>query len=425
MFGGKIYFNSPNIKDNLKNGEPCMLIKKHDRSRRDFLKAAGAESVGSIFAAFNPLTEASEGPKTMPTRPFGKTGIDVPILAFGGSLDTSLSLLVLRQAFKWGVTYWDTANTYMGGKSEKGIGKYLEKYPEDRKRIFLVTKSHAWTLSGLSQDLDLSLERMKTDYIDLFFVHSVRSISDLDDETKVWAEKKKAQGKIRFFGFSTHSNMEACMLGASKLGWIDGIMMRYNYRRMHTDEMKRAVEACAGAGIGLTAMKTQGGGQVNTDSDTELKLAGRFLQKGFTDAQAKLKAIWDNPNISCICSEMPNMTFLMSNVAAALDKTKLSVRDMGLLRKYAQETRSHYCAGCADICESSVQGNVPVSDVMRCLMYARSYGNRQRGKTLFQKIPVMTRRQMTVTDYSLAEQRCPQNMPIGKLMKEAVDIFHI
>ena len=400
-----------------------MLKEKHNWSRRDFLKAAGAVSVGSILTGFDPLTEASEGPKQVPTRSFGKTGISVPILSFGGSLDTSMSLLVLRQAFKWGVTYWDTANTYMGGKSEKGIGRYLEKYPEDRKRIFLVTKSHAWTLNGLSRDLDVSMERMKTDYIDLFFIHSVRSINDLDNETKIWADKKKAQGKIRFFGFSTHSNMEACMLGASKLGWIDGIMMRYNYRRMHTDDMKRAVEACTGAGIGLIAMKTQGGGPVNTDSDTELKLAGRFLQKGFTDAQAKLKAVWDNPDISCICSEMPNMTILMSNVAAALDKTKLSAQDIGLLRQYAQETRSHYCAGCADICESSVQGYVPVSDVMRCLMYARSYGNLQRAKIQFQKLPVITRRQMTLTDYSLAEQRCPQKMAIGKLMREAVKAF--
>ena len=397
-----------------------MLIKKHNLSRRDFLKATGAASVGSILTAFNSLTEASEEPRKMPTRPFGKTGINVPILAFGGSLDTAMSLLVLKQAFKWGVTYWDTANTYMGGKSEKGIGKYLGKYPEDRERIFLVTKSHAWTLNGLSQDLDLSLERMKTDYVDLYFVHSVRNISDLDDETKVWADKKKAQGKIRFFGFSTHSNMESCMLGASKLGWIDGIMMRYNYRLMHTDEMKKAVEACTKAGIGLTAMKSQGGGQVKTDSDTELKLAGRFLQKGFTDAQAKLKAVWDNPDICCICSEMPNMTILMSNVAAAMDKTKLSIRDMELLRHYARETSSHYCAGCADICESSVQGNVPISDVMRCLMYVRSYENPQRAKTQFQKLPVNTRRQMTLTDYSLAEQRCPQKMAIGKLMREAV-----
>lgn len=397
-----------------------MFIKKLNRSRRNFLKVASAASVGSIFAAFNPLTEASQEPQTIPTRPLGKTGIDVPILAFGGSLDTSLSLLVLRQAFKWGVTYWDTANTYMGGKSEKGIGKYLEKYPEDRKRIFLVTKSHAWTLSGLSRDLDLSLERMKTDYIDLFFLHGVRSISDLDNETKIWAGKQKSQGKIRFFGFSTHSNMEACMLGASKLGWIDAIMMRYNFRMMNTDDMKRAVEACIRAGIGLTAMKTQGGGQLTTDNDTELKLAGSFLRKGFTDAQAKLKAVWNNPDISSICSEMPNMTILMSNVAAALDKTKLSVQDMRLFGQYAQETRSNYCAGCADICESSIQENIPVSDVMRFLMYARSYGDGQRGKKGFQKIPETIRRQMILTDYSMSEQKCPQKMAIGKLMREAV-----
>jgi hypothetical protein len=54
-------------------------------------------------------------------------------------------------------------------------------------------------------------------------------------------------------------------------------------------------------------------------------------------------------------------------------------------------------------------------------MYARSYGNHQRGKTRFQKIPVVTRSQMTVTNYSMAEQRCPQEMAIGKLMREAVE----
>jgi predicted aldo/keto reductase-like oxidoreductase len=400
-----------------------MATNKHNPSRRDFLKVAGAAGLGPILTACSKLADASEGQPTIPVRPFGKTGVDVPILSFGGSLDTSLSRLLLRQAFKWGVTYWDTANSYMGGRSETGIGKYLEKYPEDRKKIFLVTKSHAWTLNEMGRDIDRSLERMQTDYIDLFFVHAVRSINDLHDETKVWAEKKKAQGKIRFFGFSTHSNVEACMLAASKLGWIDGIMMRYNYRLMHTDQMKRAVEACAKAGIGLTAMKTQGGGQVTTDSDTELKLAGRFLKKGFTDAQAKLKAVWENPHISAICSEMPNMTILMSNIAAAMDKTKLTASDMGLLRQFAQETRSYHCSGCADICESSIQEKIPVSDVMRCLMYARSYGNRERGRHQFKKIPLRTRRQMVVTDYSLAEQMCPQKMPIGNLMKAAVMEF--
>ena len=99
--------------------------------------------------------------------------------------------------------------------------------------------------------------------------------------------------------------MENCLLGASKLGWIDCIMMEYNYRLMHTDRMQRAVAACVEAGVGLTAMKIQGGGSIKTNSETELKMAGRFLAKGFTDAQAKLMAVWENPHIASICSEMP------------------------------------------------------------------------------------------------------------------------
>jgi predicted aldo/keto reductase-like oxidoreductase len=357
----------------------------------------------------------------MVTRPFGKTGVEVPILAFGGSLH--LPQLMLRGAIKWGVTYWDTASSYMGGNSEKRIGKYLGKYPEDRKKIFLVTKSHAWTLDGLTRDLNQSLQRMKTDYIDLFFIHSVKHIKELNDNIKGWSEKAKARGKMRFFGFSTHSNMEQCMLEAAKLGWIDGIMMSYNYRLMHTDLMREAVDACANAGIGLTAMKTQGGGSVRTNTETELKLAGRFLKKGFTDAQAKLKAVWENPNIATICSEMPNMTILLSNVAAAMNRTELSSQDMKLLQIYSQETRSGYCAGCTDHCESAMEGTVPIGDVMRYLMYSRSYGDRDRAVRRFNRIPERIRSEMAERDYSLAEQKCRQNIAIGKLMREALNEF--
>ncbi|MEJ2235091.1 MAG: aldo/keto reductase [Syntrophobacterales bacterium] len=388
-------------------------------SRRDFLKAAGAAGVGSVIRPIEGLAKSSDEPLVMPTRTFGKTGVKVPILAFGGSMD--VQQLVLRQAIKWGVTYWDTANSYYGGNSERQIGKYLGKYPEDRNKIFLVTKSHAWTVNGMTRDLTSSLERMKTDYVDLFFVHSVRDIDELSEDIRSWSQKAKAVEKIRFFGFSTHSNMEKCMRKAATLGWIDGIMMSYNYRLMHTDQMKRAVDACAKAGIGLTAMKTQGGGSVGTTTETEITLAGRFLNKGFTDAQAKLKAVWENPNIASICSEMPNMTILMANVAAAHNRTKLSSQDLSLLRHYAQETGSDYCAGCTDLCESALKSNVPIGDVMRYLMYCRSYGDRHRAAMHFNEIPAAIRREMARVDYSLAEQKCPQKMAIGKLMREAVN----
>ncbi len=226
-------------------------------TRRDFLKLTGAAAVGSIISTMGPAGVAAE-PTPVPTRPFGNTGIEVPILSFGGSLH--LPQLMLRQAFLWGVTYWDTASSYMGGNSETRIGKYFSAFPQDRPKIFLVTKSHAWTIAGMSADLDESLRRMNTEYVDLFFVHSVGRIEELDDAKRRWGEKKKSEGKIRLFGFSTHSNMEQCLLDASGLGWIDAIMMSYNYRLMHTDAMRRAVDACAEAGVGLTAMKTQGGG---------------------------------------------------------------------------------------------------------------------------------------------------------------------
>jgi predicted aldo/keto reductase-like oxidoreductase len=396
-----------------------MSKKKSNLSRRTFLKVTGLTGVGTIVAPFNQSVKAIEKEQTMPTKPFGKSGIKVPILSFGGSLNTSMSPLLLRQAAKWGVTYWDTANSYMGGNSEKGIGKYFGRFPEDRKKIFLVTKSHAWNLAEMTKDLNNSLESMKTDFVDLFFVHSVSDISEIDEDTRLWAEKAKSEGKIRLFGFSTHSNMESCLMGASKLGWIDGIMMTYNYRLMHTDRMKRAVDACTKAGIGLTAMKTQGGGQVKTNTETEFELAGRFIKKGYTDAQAKLKAVWENPNIASICSEMPNMTILKANVAAAMNKIKLSFQDMNLLQQYAKETHTDYCVGCSKICESTVNGRVPIGDVMRCLMYLRSYGERNHAYALFNGIPKKVREKITRLDYSLAEKRCPQQMAIGNLMREA------
>ena len=63
---------------------------------------------------------------------------------------------------------------------------------------------------------------------------------------------------------------------------------------------------------------------------------------------------------------------------------------------------------------------VPISDIMRYLMYARSYGDPDLARSLFNGLPLDTRRLMTETDYTRAEGRCPQRMPIGRLMREAI-----
>jgi predicted aldo/keto reductase-like oxidoreductase len=404
-----------------------MSEKKTRFSRREFLKATGAVGIGSLINAAPTMEKmaqaADSGNAVVPTRPFGKTGVNVSILSLGGMFDIPNNQLLMKQALKWGVTYWDTADCYGYGRSEKGIGKFFAKYPETREKIFLVTKSDDRDPDGMTRLLNRSLERLNTDYIDLYFVHGIRGIEELNNETKAWAKKAKAAAKIRFFGFSTHSNMEECMLEAAKRDWIDGIMMTYNYRLMHSNKMKEAVAACSGAGIGLTAMKTQGGGSVGTSTETELKLAGRFLQKGFNDKQAKLKAVWENSKIASICSQMPTITILTSNVAAALDKTSLSAGDLQLLNNYAQETASSYCAGCSDICESALAEEVPVADVMRYLMYYESYGERDRARASYAKLSPQIRERLENLDLSAADKSCPQGLAIAKLMKKATRIL--
>lgn len=403
-------------------------------SRRNFIRTAGLAGLGSALGAVGSLTPAHGSstaklaePMTVPTRPFGKTGVDVSMLALGGELSAS-DLLVFRQAFKMGVTYWDTAHSYGWGKNEKAIGKYFTKFPKDREKVFLVTKAGTSNPQKLAESLNTSLQRMNTSYIDLFFIHYVSNAEkELTDEVKAWAAKAKAEGKIRLFGFSAHKNMENSLLAAAKIGWIDGIMMSYNYRLMVRNKMKRAVDACVKAGIGLTAMKTQAVFSANfyatigSKTDEALKMTESFINKGYSEEQAKLKVVWENPNIASICSAMPNMAILQANVAAALNKKKLSSGDKNRLEQYAQQTAPGYCTGCANICESAVDLNVPISDIMRCSMYHHSYGDREKALTLFNALPPDTKANILMADYSIAEKRCPQKILIGKVLQNAYE----
>ena len=392
-------------------------------TRRGFIKTLGLGGMAAT-AITAPQVIAAQGQdagkvQTVPRRKLGKTGVEVSVLSLGGMFDTINNQLLLRQAYNWGVTYWDTAEGYGSGLSEEGFGRFFTRMPEARKEIFLVTKSHAGTPEKLTESLERSLKRLCTDHVDLYFYHGISGIGEMSEAIKEWAAKMKKAGKLKFFGFSTHSNMEDCLLGAANLDWIDVIMFTYNFRLMHDDKMKKAVAACVKAGIGLVAMKTQGGGPVKTDSEAELQVAGRFLEKGFTDKQAKLKAVWENPNIACICSQMPSLTILSANVEAARDKTTLSRRDFELLQRFAMETRHGYCAGCGDICMEACGGAVPVQDVMRCLMYYRDYGDPDLARDVFAGLTAETRLRMTQADFAKAEKACPQGLAIARLMREA------
>ena len=408
-----------------------------DLNRRDFLKFASSAGVASLLAGKslsgaepNAPAQPAEPKKQeklpeIPMRPLGKTGAKVTILNQGLMFDVIPNLLICQKSLEWGVTMWDTAAGYAGGKSEEGIGMFFEKNPDARKKIFLVTKtSRANGPDEKTERLQTSLERMKTDHVDLVFMHGIGGGDALTDEVKTWAENMKKSGKIRFFGFSTHTNMNGCMTAAAEKGWIDVIMPTCNFRTLQEDETKKAIEACQKAGIGLVAMKSmamarrrRGEAAAPAEADPAEKVLEHFTSKGFSVEQAKLKYIWQNEAISSICVRMPTVAQLGTNVAAAVDKTKLDLADIAAMDRFAKATCDGYCQACLRCENGAYQNSIP--DVMRCLMYYNSYRDPELAREYFAEIPAGFRARLATADFSTAQARCPQGLPIADLMREA------
>ena len=189
-------------------------------NRRQLLKAFGL--LGSIVAlggtrgladALEPVRSSTTG--EIPKRLLGKTGVQVSALCFGGAHwgrieDDAEAIRILHEAIDAGVTFLDNAWEYNGGRSEELMGKALQGR---RQQVFLMTKvcSHGRDKRVALQQLDESLRRLKTDYLDLWQIHEVVYFDDPDRHfapgggAEALLEAKR-QGKVRFIGFTGHKD---------------------------------------------------------------------------------------------------------------------------------------------------------------------------------------------------------------------------
>ena len=382
-------------------------------TRRDLLVAGAALAAGAARAG------ASLAPAPVPTRRFGRASERVSILGLGGYFDPDAGAELLAAAHRLGVRYWEITLA----RGATAHGRYFDANPTHRDDVFLLAKARSATPDEMTRDLQRSLLEARTSRVDCFVVQGVSDPSVLTDAVRVWAERQKAAGAIRHFGFSTHANMATCVGRAAELGWIDGVVTTYNYRLMDDPDLNRAIEACARAGVAVTAIKSQAlptnpVADIGSESEGARSRLKPFLSREAALGQAKLQAVWSDPRVASVLSLMDPRLLEINAAAARAGGPTRGAADA--LREHARATASSYCAGCANTCESRLPAGVPVSRVMRYLMYANGYGDPTRARAAFAALPDSARRAMADADYRRAESACPQHIPIRARMSEAL-----
>ncbi len=272
-----------------------------DQGRRGFLKAGlSATAIGAgglSLPAFSEEAMRLADSHAMPTRDLGRTGLEVPIIHLGTSqrLDQRYDK-VMHRSYAAGARWFDTALSYGWGSSHKAIKNFLTQI-EDRESVLLTSKSGSGSVRGLAKGLDEALDELGTDYLDIFLMHGIRDEDMLGPEFIKAGERFRASGKTRLFGFSCHDgNVAELLAKAARVGGIDVILFRYNFRRYGERELNVAIDAAHKAGIGLLAMKTMG------SVPRDLEAVVDFKSKDYTLGQAKLKSVWADERIASICS---------------------------------------------------------------------------------------------------------------------------
>jgi uncharacterized protein len=407
-----------------------MKTSRSTLSRRNFLRSAVIAPAGlalapTLSAQAEDAAKSADAAAPVPTRKLGKNGPEVSMLSLGGDLP-AYSVEHLDIGWSLGIRYFDTASMYGGGNDETKVQQWLAKYPERRKELFLVSKDHP--RSGpdqLLEQIDRRLEKIKTDYLDLFFVHGINareygeaSLSwPKSDAFKKVADKLKSSGKVKMVGFSCHDDQLVQYLNAAaEGGFVDAIMLKYTPFFEKGGELDKALDACHNAGIGLVAMKT-----LRNAADSPKRLP-EFDKLGLTTHQALLQACWSDPRISAVCNRMQNVDNIQTSVAAVRGyKGPLKTAQMELLRETLMASRGAMCPGCPACNQAGAELDFAFGDISRFVMYYEQDGD-LRAREMYQNLST-THRDASGVDLAALRDACQFKTNYPEIVRRAERYF--
>ena len=268
---------------------------------------------------------------TLPTRRLGRTGLDVPILALGGhhvgrAASESDARVLVETALEEGIRFFDNAESYQNGKAERWLGSALEGVRSD---VMIMTKTHSpgdRSADSARRHLEGSLERLRTDYLDVWQLHSTKSVEDVDRAFRSrgameYIMRAREEGLVRFVGVTGHVTPAAHRRALEYWdeGWrFDTFQFPINPIDYHQRSFQRQVLVdIVARDIGMIAMKTSAD--------------GRLLREGICTIEETLGYVWSLPvNVAVVGMERPEL--VRHNARLAREFEPMSPADLQNLR---------------------------------------------------------------------------------------------
>ena len=382
---------------------------KTDTSRRSFLAAglalpaAGLASTTSGPAPAPQQGSPSQGKITY--RVLGKTGMKVSTVGYGAMITSDAT--VITRAADMGINYFDTSRGYSGGQNERMLGAGLGA---KRKDVFISSKCEANNRAGCLAQLDTSLKELNTDHLDVWLLHKYDTVAAISDELVDTLRTAKQQGKARFIGVSTH-DLPAVVDRVIECK-LDVLQTLYSFASPAT--YGPAIEKLHHAGVGVVAMKVM----AKSAPGRQPGPAGA-LAKSPNFAPSALKWVLKNPSIGTTVPSMTDTDQLEQNFKVMAER--FTDADAKLLTARLEEITPYFCRMCGE-CRGQCPKGLPVSDMVRFVMYADGYGQFGLGRENFLRLAA-AHQEVRCGDCGTCAVRCPHGVQVAQRLMRAQELF--
>lgn len=335
---------------------------------------------------------------------------------------------LLEFAIDKGINYIDTAYNYHQGMSEVFLGNTLSK--SQRERVYLATKSPVWLVEkheDFERILDEQLERLQTDHIDFYLLHSLHKkawekILRLD--VFHFLDEAQKKGKIKNIGFSFHDEFPLFKEIIDSYPW-DFCQIQLNYLDTEYQAGLKGLDYAKSKDIDVVIMEPVKGGRLATASD-DIKDIWQENPIKYSPAQWALRYLFNMEDVSLVLSGMSTMEQLIENINIASETTpnSLVTKDLDLIDRVSKVYKDRIKVGCTG-CEYCLPcpSNVSIPNIFELYNHNYMFDTLEESKSSYKTYKEKNIDATMCTECGACEEICPQHLSIIDYLKDAEEVL--